>query len=98
MKERLVLKFSDEPGEHQTFSQPCFSKSVVLPDLGADEQLYSCVYRDFGAWRAVAEYRNKQVWIKYAAMKTDDTREDAGQKADALVVEMLSYLTKAEIR
>ena len=92
------MKFSDEPGEHQTFSQPAFSKSVAAPDLGADEQLSSCVYRDFGAWRGVAEYRNKQVWIKYAAMKTDDTREDAGHRADALVVEMLSCLAKAGIR
>jgi len=92
------MKFSDEPGEHQTFSQPCFSKWVAAPDLTADEQLYSCVYRDFGAWRAVAEYRNKQVWIKFAAMKTDETREEAGHKADALVVELLAHLAKAGIR
>lgn len=92
------MKFGDEPGEHQTFSQPAFSKWVAVPDLSADEQVYSCVYRDFGAWRAVAEYRNKDVWIKYAAMKTDETRENAGSRADTLVVEMLSYLAKAGIR
>lgn len=92
------MKFSDEPGEHQTFSQPCFSKVVAPPDIRADEQIYSCVYRDFGAWRAVADYRNKHIWIKHAAMKTDDTREDAGHRADALVAEMLSYLAKAGIR
>ena len=29
---------------------------------------------DLGAWRAVAEYRNKAIWIKYAAMQMDDSR------------------------
>lgn len=92
------MRFPDEPGEHQTFSQPCFSKTVPVADAKADEQFYACVYRDFGAWRAVAEYRNKRIWIKYAAMQKDESREKAGERADTLAVEMLSYLAKAGIR
>ena len=88
----------DELGEQETFSQRHYSQCVSASDLRADEQLYSCVYRDFGAWRAVAEYRNKEVWIKYAAMSTDATRDEAERRADGLVEELLSCLERAAIR
>lgn len=47
----------NEVGEHETFSQRHYSKCASASALRADEQLDWCVYRDFGAWRAVAEYR-----------------------------------------
>jgi len=83
---------ADELSPSQTFSQPCYSKSVDRFPLEEGEQLYSCVYRDFGKWRPVADYRNAKVWIKFASMQTTDNKSEAEQKADLLVDELMTIL------
>jgi hypothetical protein len=83
---------ADELENCETFSQRCYTRSARQHKLEPGEQLYACVYRDFGAWRPVADYRNADVWIKFAAQQLVQERSDAEAKADELVDQLIGYV------
>jgi hypothetical protein len=86
----------DELRPNETFSQRCYSRFVVGHPLAAHAQLCACVYRDFGAWRPVADYRDSTKWIKYASMETYSNRSEAERRADALVDELMRLLRSGD--
>lgn len=82
----------DEVKDLTTFSGKCYSKNRVDYTLGPWEVLYACVYRDFGQWRPVAEFRTKHRIIKFASQRLYDDRLDAEALADELVDELMTLL------
>lgn len=78
--------------ELTTLSGKHFSKIRDDYGINTGEQLYSCVYKDFGSWRPVADYRTANGIIKFASQNLFDDKTEAESIADKLVDELMRLL------
>src|SRR2546427_13219971 len=84
----------DMNDEHEltTFSGKHYSKDCVDCDIKQEEALSACVYRDFGQWRPVADFRTRHRIIKFASQELFAEQGEAEIKADELVDELMHLL------
>jgi hypothetical protein len=88
----------EKPEELTAFSGKCYSKIRADYLIKAGEQLYSCVYSDFGSWRPAADYRTADRIMKFASQKLFDERSEAETFADGLVDELMQLVGVSKLR